>query len=718
MKSIHTGLLNLLIAFNVFIVFFLLFENQISLPPALQVLGRAHPLLLHFPIVLLVVAWILACFGSRMNLQRTVVERFLYAFLLLTSWSAAITVVAGLFLSKEGGYEGGDFQWHKWTGIGLCFLSATLLWYQRRANSGKRFHGLFFRVGLSLSLIVLLVAGHFGAGLTHGANYLFEPIRQGGQKTWNPETARVFDDLVYPILEAKCLGCHSSSKSKGGLVLSDTASMLQGGENGPALIRGSGQESLIVQRLLLDIDHEHRMPPKGKPQLTPDEVALLEAWITSGADFRIPLSAMPTDNPIHQLASAVYGAPAADTYDFTAADAEVIAKLNTPYRVVRPLAQASPALAISFYGKAFFTEQSLQELSVVGQQVVSLSLSGMPLTESDREALRTFINLRDLTLNETPADDSWSEAITGLRHLRTISLVGTGMTAAGLEKLLSMPLLRKVYVWNTDISEDALAKLQQQYQGTSIERGYEDDGSTLLALNDPVITPVSNFFSGKATVILSHPVAGVELRYTLDGSEPDSVQAPLYTDPIAIEAATVVKVKGYKGGWLSSAEVTRAFQPSKNRPDRTFLLDPPHPRYKGRGAVNLVDLVSGGSNHADGKWLGFHGQRMSASLHFDQETAIDSLGISVKQDYGSHIYPPKIVEVWGGADSVNAQLLTRFQPTLDKPDKVTGKRLVNVSVRKGVRYLRVVLEPHVPIPRGYPAEGNPAWMFMDEVIIN
>src|SRR5690606_9632850 len=66
MKSIHSLLLNLLVGLLAFIVFFILFESRIAVPPALQVLGRAHPLFLHFPIVLLVLAWLLACFGKRL----------------------------------------------------------------------------------------------------------------------------------------------------------------------------------------------------------------------------------------------------------------------------------------------------------------------------------------------------------------------------------------------------------------------------------------------------------------------------------------------------------------------------------------------------------------------------------------------------------------------------------------------------------------------------
>lgn len=719
MRSVHTVLLNLLIAFQVFIIFFLLFEGRIHVPASLQVLGRAHPLLLHFPIVLLVLAWLLGCFGEKLEIGQPLVKRFVYTLLLLTAWSAAITVVAGLFLSKEGGYEGPGFQWHKWTGVALGFLCTGLLVYHRRTSLTVGRYPNLFRIGLSVALVVLLVAGHYGAGLTHGADYLFEPIRSKKQKTLDMETAVVFRDLVYPILEAKCLSCHSPSKAKGGLVLSDTTLMMQGGDNGPVLVSGSADESLLVQRLLLDVDHEHHMPPKGKPQLTDEELELIEAWVTSGAKLDTRLATLAADDTIRQLAIAIYGPPKSETYDFPAADAETVAKLNTPYRVVKPLAQGSPALSVGFFGKTFFTEQSLKELAPVGPQVVSMSLSGMPLSDGDREVIGNFTNLQELVLNGTPIDDGWSKALAALANLRTLSLSGTNITETGLLTLLTMPKLTHVYVWNTQVEAEVLDRLQQQHKNVTIERGYQDDGTTVLPLNNPIIRPASSFFKDTARVALSHPVAGVELRYTLDGSGPDSIHAAVYKEPFTIGAATVVRVKGYKSGWLSSAEVSQAFRRSANRPDRIFLLSSPHPQYKGRGAFSLTDLVSGGDNHADGRWLGFHGQPMNVSFHFDSAIDIDTIGVSVKQQYGSHIYPPKTIQVWGGADSISARLLSSFQPVLEKPDEVSVHRIVEIpTAGEAIRYLRLQVEPFVPIPPKYPAEGNPAWIFVDEIIIN
>jgi len=54
MQRFKTVLYNASFAFNCMLVFLLIFESRLSLTPWIQTIGRMHPLLLHFPIVLLV----------------------------------------------------------------------------------------------------------------------------------------------------------------------------------------------------------------------------------------------------------------------------------------------------------------------------------------------------------------------------------------------------------------------------------------------------------------------------------------------------------------------------------------------------------------------------------------------------------------------------------------------------------------------------------------
>ncbi|HEY3321014.1 MAG TPA: FN3 associated domain-containing protein [Planctomycetota bacterium] len=63
----------------------------------------------------------------------------------------------------------------------------------------------------------------------------------------------------------------------------------------------------------------------------------------------------------------------------------------------------------------------------------------------------------------------------------------------------------------------------------------------------PRITPAEDHFSGEIKVALSNSEPAAELRYTLDGSDPDG-KSPLYREPIAVEKTTTVKARAFRKG--------------------------------------------------------------------------------------------------------------------------------------------------------------------------
>src|SRR3546814_18787741 len=107
-----------------------------------------------------------------------------------------------------------------------------------------------------------------------------------------------------------------------------------------------------MERLLIDISHKHHMPPKNKPQLKPEEIGLIQAWIRSGGSFTLPLSALPPDDTLHVLARALYGDASreaiAEKYDFPPADVSNVAPLNNAYRALPLHAKGTPAREETF----------------------------------------------------------------------------------------------------------------------------------------------------------------------------------------------------------------------------------------------------------------------------------------------------------------------------------------------------------------------------------
>ncbi|MCK6446681.1 MAG: DUF1549 domain-containing protein [Planctomycetes bacterium] len=91
-----------------------------------------------------------------------------------------------------------------------------------------------------------------------------------------------FEKRVRPVLEERCLSCHSSelAKPKGGLVLDTREGWSRGAALGAAVVPGDPDASPLVRAIRYD-DFELQMPPKGK--LDDAEIDVLVEWVRRGA---------------------------------------------------------------------------------------------------------------------------------------------------------------------------------------------------------------------------------------------------------------------------------------------------------------------------------------------------------------------------------------------------------------------------------------------------
>lgn len=259
-------------------------------PEILLFAGRLHPLLVHLPIGMMVAlaALELAALFPRFKSANTSAG-FILA---LAAPLSVMTALCGWLLSREGGYEENLLFWHQWLGIATatgCVVTAVLF---RSGKSGA------YRASLGATAVVLMAAGHLGGSLTHGSDYLTryapEPIKKLlGVAADNKKSPAmtvddlnrlpVFDGVIQPLLAANCTACHGAKKSKADLRLDSLAALLKGGEDGIVIRPGDAPHSPLVQRLLLPLSSDDHMPPDGKPQPTPDDIALLKWWIDAGA---------------------------------------------------------------------------------------------------------------------------------------------------------------------------------------------------------------------------------------------------------------------------------------------------------------------------------------------------------------------------------------------------------------------------------------------------
>lgn len=118
-----------------------------------------------------------------------------------------------------------------------------------------------------------------------------EPVHAMAAGPQDPAaTPAFYTTRVQPILQTNCYRCHAGLNHRGGLQLDTRAGMMKGGHDGPAVVPGHPEQSLLVKLIRHEgpADDPKPMPPKGK--LSDADIATVEQWVRAGA-------VMPPDPP-------------------------------------------------------------------------------------------------------------------------------------------------------------------------------------------------------------------------------------------------------------------------------------------------------------------------------------------------------------------------------------------------------------------------------------
>ena len=96
------------------------------------------------------------------------------------------------------------------------------------------------------------------------------------------EGERFFNEKIEPLLKSHCFACHShaAGEMEGGLTLDSRSGWAEGGDRGPAIVRGKPAKSLLI-KAVRRTDAKLQMPPDEK--LSDANIELLVQWITRGA---------------------------------------------------------------------------------------------------------------------------------------------------------------------------------------------------------------------------------------------------------------------------------------------------------------------------------------------------------------------------------------------------------------------------------------------------
>lgn len=135
----------------------------------IELIGHFHPLLVHLPIGILLVALLMQWLSSKPKYAS--LKQAVPIVLLWGSITALISCITGYLLSISDDYDQSLVNWHMWLSIGVVLTSAIL--YSKEVNPAVEISKKLLSFAL---LSLLLVTGHLGSSLSHGVDYLSKPF--------------------------------------------------------------------------------------------------------------------------------------------------------------------------------------------------------------------------------------------------------------------------------------------------------------------------------------------------------------------------------------------------------------------------------------------------------------------------------------------------------------------------------------------------------------
>lgn len=435
-----------------------------------------HPLLVHLPIGFIILAIFIDWYQSRKGLGGNFdISLFVWG---LTALSSIAAVITGLVLVNSGHYEGLEVFIHRWTAIGIAVITSLIF-------ITKWTHKVFFNkqdVTLKvLTIILLVVAGHKGGEITHGADFL--PLPFVGPKVESTPTLagrdsiQLYIDIIAPIIETKCVRCHEEGDERGRLNLQTKEGLFSDIFGDPGISPGNLEDSEIFKRVTLAPNHEKFMPPSGPPFTYP-EIRVLEYWITSGASFTDKLHAeseIPSD--IKWLLRDAYQIDFSEKsiyekLDVAPASKEDIAAVRNASFSVRQIAAGLSFLDVSRVGfDEEVTNEQMQQLLLIKDQITWLDLAGTSVSDDIGSIIAQMPNLTKLKLQNTKVGDALVQQISSLQHLQVLNLYNTQLTDEGLREIRKMSSLESLFIWQTEVSDSLVEELQTELPDLDIVRG-------------------------------------------------------------------------------------------------------------------------------------------------------------------------------------------------------------------------------------------------------
>lgn len=229
------------------------------------------------------------------------------------------------------------------------------------------------------------------------------------------------------------------------------------------------------------------------------------------------------------------------------------------------------------------------------------------------------------------------------------------------------------------------------------------------------ITTVYDSIQNRNLVKISTEATGYRIHYTTDGSNP-SASSPEYTSPFSVEKTSLIKAVLVQNGTVKGEPTECEVVEHKAAGKPVKIIKPYSFKYPGTGNQSMTDGLNGGKSFKVG-WQGYEGTDMEVIIDLLKQETINSVSTTFIQDISAWVMYPAEVRYYTSNDGTTWKLADTFitepAPSKSKADRDFTSELNGLTAR----YIKVTAINTGKLPSWHENQGQPCWMFADEVIV-
>jgi hexosaminidase len=211
-------------------------------------------------------------------------------------------------------------------------------------------------------------------------------------------------------------------------------------------------------------------------------------------------------------------------------------------------------------------------------------------------------------------------------------------------------------------------------------------------------------------------MASSSIHYTLDGNQ-STVSSPVYTTPISISKSCVIKAGAFKDENLIGAITEQKYILHKAS-FKSVKVKHPFGKFTGGGDYALTNTAIGTKCYLDGNWQGFQQNDLDAVIDLGETTPIKKITTEFLQNTNSSIFLPLQVEFAVSDNDLNYIVVGRFSNPIPRSHQVVSiKECKQELVNGKARYIRIRAKNIGLCPEWHLYKEQPAWLFVDEIIV-